>query len=88
MTCSCRRLGAACGCRRLGVACSCRRPSVTFVCRRCGAAFICVRAIQMSKVYPISNKKSNQWSTICYKGSFVGKKGLRFGSRFLCAFFG
>ena len=27
---------------------------------------MCMRAIQTSKVYPVNDKKSNQWSSICY----------------------
>ena len=35
-----------------------------FCCR--DATFICVWVIQTSKVYPVKDKKSNQWSIICY----------------------
>ena len=38
-----------------------------FVCRRYGATFIYVKAIQMIKIYLINDKKSNKWSSICYK---------------------
>ena len=60
--CFSRRLGASCGCRLLGA---------TFVCLCQGATIICVRAIQTSTVYPINNKKSNQWSSICYKTRII-----------------
>ena len=48
---------------RLGTAC---------VCRYRGATFIYVRAIQTSKIYLISEKKSNQWLSICYETEVIG----------------
>ena len=53
--CVCRYLSAAFVCCRLGVA---------FVYRCHDALFIHVRAVQMSKIYSITDKKSNQWSSI------------------------
>ena len=44
----------------LGVACGFRHLVAAFVCCHHGAALICVRAVQMRKVYPISNNKLNQ----------------------------
>ena len=56
----------------LGAACDCRRClSVAFDCRVHGATFICVKAIQTSKIYQISDKKSNQWLSICYKNGII-----------------
>ena len=37
----------------------CRCLGATFVCRRHGATFVCVRAIQMSIIYLINDKKSS-----------------------------
>ena len=48
------------------------RLGTTFVCRLCGATFICVRAIQTRKIYQISDKKSNQWSSICNRTGVIG----------------
>ena len=50
----------ACGCRRLGAACVCHHLGTTFVYCHRGVSFICVKAIQINKVYPISDKKSYQ----------------------------
>ena len=57
--CGCRRLGVACGCCRLSATCGCVVLISIFVCRDCGAVFIYMRTIQTSKVYSISDKKSN-----------------------------
>ena len=38
------------------VACGCRRLGAAYV----GLMFVCVRAIQTSKIYAISDNKSNQ----------------------------
>ena len=43
-----------------------------FVCRCHSATFICMRVIQTNKIYLISNKKSNQWSSICYIIGIIG----------------
>ena len=42
----------------------CCRLGTTFVCRLFGAVFVYVREIQKSNVYPINDKKLNQWSSI------------------------
>ena len=57
-------LDVVCGYRHLGVTCDCHHLGATFVLSLswCGVSFICVKAIQMNKVYPINEKKSNQWS--------------------------
>ena len=60
------------GYRRLGAMCGCCRLHPVFVCRCHGATFICIRAIYKSKVYMISDMKSNQWSSICYKIGIIG----------------
>ena len=54
------------------MACGCHRLGAMFVCRHHGVVFICVKAIQTSKVYIISDKKSNQWSSIYYKTGIIG----------------
>ena len=54
----------SCFSRHLGIAYSYRCFDETFVCCRRDATFICVREIQTNKVYPISDKKSNQLSLI------------------------
>ena len=59
-SCFSRHLSRTCGCRCLGVVCGFHRLSVVFVCCRCGAAFICVKAIQIRKLYSISDKKLNK----------------------------
>ena len=57
------------------------RFSATFVCRRFDAmfiyrhrrtTFICIRMIHTSKIYLISDKKLNQWSSICYRTEIIG----------------
>ena len=58
-------------CRLLSVAFSCCCFGVAFVCRF-GALFICVMVIQTSKIYLISNNKSNQWSSICCRTEIIG----------------
>ena len=60
------------GCRRLDVTCSCCLLGTMFVCHYRGVTFICVKVMQTSKVYPISDKKSNQWSSICGKTRVMG----------------
>ena len=40
---------------------------VNYGCCRLCVMFICVRAIQTNKVYMINDKKSNQWSSICFR---------------------
>ena len=57
---------------RLGAACGCRRLCAAFVCYCHDAVFICVRAIQTSKICPISDNKSNQWSSIYCKTEIIG----------------
>ena len=44
----------------------------SFICLRRSVTFICVRAIHTSKVYPIKDKKSNQWSLICCRTRIKG----------------
>ena len=62
----------ACDCRRLCTAFVCRRHGVSSVCHSRGATFICMKAIQTSKIYSIRDKKSNQWSPICYIIGIIG----------------
>ena len=57
--CFSHRLDETCGCHCLSVTFVCRRLDAVFVCRH-AATFIYVRVIHTSKVYPISDKKSNQ----------------------------
>ena len=52
--------------------CGCHSLNVTFICRCCDVTFIYLRAIKTSKVYPISDKKSNQWSSICCIIEIIG----------------
>ena len=54
-----RHLGAMCGYHCLSAACGCRHFSAAFDCC-CDVTFICVMTIHTSKIYPISNNKSNQ----------------------------
>ena len=42
-----------------------------FVCHHYGVTFICLKAIQMSKIYPINDNKSNQWSSIYCKTKII-----------------
>ena len=52
--------------------CGYRRLGTVFVYHHDGTRFICVMMIQTSKVYPINNKKSNQWSSlICCKTGII-----------------
>ena len=53
-----------CGYRRLDAVSGCVVSVQQFGFCRCGAAFICVWTIQISKVYIIRDKKSNQWSSV------------------------
>ena len=50
-SCFNRRLDKVCGFRRLDAMCDCRYFNMVF---------IYMRMMQISKVYPINNKKSNQ----------------------------
>ena len=58
MSCGFCRLDAACG--------------AMFVCHCRGATFVCVKVIQTYKIYPISDKKSNQWLSICCRIRIIG----------------
>ena len=52
-------LGVVCGYHHLDATCGCRRFGAVFVCLHRGATFICVITIQASKIYSISDNKSN-----------------------------
>ena len=64
-------LGATYNYCRLGTVCSCRCRDMVCSYRSCDTAFICVRVIQTSKIYRINDKKSNQWSLICYRTGII-----------------
>ena len=59
--CDCHCLDVVCSCHNLDVVFVYHRFGVMFVCRRHrDVAFICMRMIQRNKIYPNSDKKSNQ----------------------------
>ena len=64
----------SCFSHSFGLTYDCRRFSAMFVCRCRDAAIVYVRAIRTSKVYLISNNKSNQWLLIliCCRYEIIG----------------
>ena len=51
-------MSAVYGYRRLTTTFVCHYLDAMFVYRNCSLTFICMRTIQMSKIYPIDNKKN------------------------------
>ena len=50
----------------------CRCLGIVFVCCRHSVVFICLRMIWTSKIYLISDNKSNQWLSICCITGIIG----------------
>ena len=63
---------AVCRYHCLGAVCDYHLLGAMFIYHHFGTSFICVRVIQMSKLYPINNKKSNQWLSIYCKIEIIG----------------